>query len=184
MAFEGNNDIIASADQGQGGNINITAESLLGITPGTLNPFTSDINASSEFGLNGNVTLDVPDVNSIQGTSELATTIVVPEQTSAQACNANREIAAKNGFTIKGKGGVPPTPEMPLDSRNIVISGATNDNDGASLPQPVKTSIGDIQLARGIKVTEKGGIILTAYRTNNQGDRLPTIETNCGIRQN
>ncbi len=185
VAFEGNNDIIASAEQGQGGNINITAESLLGITAGTLNPFTNDINASSEFGLNGNVTLDVPDVNSIQGASELSTSIVVPEETSAQACNANREIAAQNGFAIKGKGGVPPAPELPMDSSNIIIGGEVSNNDGLSvLPQPVKTSLGDIQPARGIKVTEKGGIILTAYRTNNQGTRLPDRETSCGLRKN
>ncbi len=185
VAFAGNNDIIASAEQGQGGNINITAESLLGITAGTLNPFTNDINASSEFGLNGNVTLDVPDVNSIQGASELSTSIVVPEETSAQACNANREIAAQNGFAIKGKGGVPPAPELPMDSSNIIIGGEVSNNDGLSvLPQPVKTSMGDIQPARGIKVTEKGGIILTAYRTNNQGTRLPNIETSCGLRKN
>ena len=184
VAFEGNNDIIASAEQGQGGNINITAESLLGIAPGALNPFTNDINASSEFGLDGSVSINVPDVNSIQGASELSTNIVVPEETTAQACNANRGIAAKNGLTIKGKGGIPATPEMPLDSANTFVTAGVNETDTQSaLPQPVKTSIGEIQLARGIKVTEKGGIILTAYRTNNQGDRLPNIETSCGFRK-
>ena len=185
VAFEGNNDIIASAEQGQGGNINITAESLLGIEPGALNPFTNDINASSEFGLDGSVSLDVPDVNSIQGASELSTSIVVPEETTAQACNANRELAAKNGLTIKGKGGVPAPPDLPLDSANTFVTAGTNETDAQSaLPQPVKTSIGEIQPARGIKVKENGGIILTAYRTNNQGKRLPNIESSCGKMNN
>ena len=185
VAFEGNNDIVASAEQGQGGNINITAESLLGIAPGALSLFTNDINASSEFGLDGNVSLDVPDVNSIQGASELSTSIVVPEETTAQACNANRELAAKNGLTIKGKGGVPAPPDLPLDSANTFVTAGTNETDAQSaLPQPVKTSIGEIQPARGIKVKENGGIILTAYRTNNQGKRLPNIESSCGKMNN
>ena len=192
VAFAGNNDMIASAEQGQGGNIDITAESLLGITKGALSPFSNDINASSQFGLDGSVSLNVPDVDSLEGTSELSADIVEPGETTAQACNANREVVAKNSLTIKGKGGVPAPPEMPLDSTNTFVTSENEDiNATSALPQPVKTSIGEIQLARGIKVTEKGRIILTAYRTNNQGDafgyaernRLPNIETSCGLRK-
>ena len=183
VAFEGNNDIIASADQGQGGNIDITAESLFGIKASTLNPSSNDINASSDFGLDGSVSIDIPDVNSLQGVSELSTNIVVPEETPAQACRANREIAAKNGLTIKGKGGVPPAPELSMESLNAYVNGQSN-NSISVIPQAVETSIGKIQPARGIKVTKKGGIILTAYRTNNQGDRLTTIETSCGLAKN
>ncbi|MEM7591441.1 MAG: hypothetical protein AAF383_07965 [Cyanobacteria bacterium P01_A01_bin.83] len=181
VAFEGNNDIIASAEQGQGGNIDISAEALLGIKASTLNPFTSDINASSEFGLDGSVALNVPDIVSLQGGTELATSIVTPKETPTQACQANREIAAKNGFVIKGKGGVPPAPEMPLNSANIMIGDQSDDTDSTSnLPQAIETSIGKIQPARGIKVTDEGGIVLTAYRTNNQGTRLPNIKSSCG----
>ncbi len=186
VAFEGNNDIIASAEQGQGGNIDITAESLFGIKASTLNPSTNDINASSDFGLDGSVSIDVPDVTSLQGVSELSTNIVVPEETTAQVCRGNRQVVAKNRLVIKGKGGVPAAPEMPLNSTNIIIAGEISDNDSTSsaIPQPLETSIGKIQPARGIKVTKQGGIILTAYRTNNQGDRLPNIETSCGLTKN
>ncbi len=56
VAFlDGNNDIIATAQEGNGGNINITAESLFGIEERPLNPNTNDINASSEFGLDGSI---------------------------------------------------------------------------------------------------------------------------------
>jgi hypothetical protein len=37
-----------------------------------------------------------------------------------------------------------------------------------------------IQPARGIKITEDGGVILTAYPTNNAGERLPEGRINCG----
>jgi len=44
VAFpEGNNDIIASASEGNGGNITINAESLLGIKERSLNTSTNDI---------------------------------------------------------------------------------------------------------------------------------------------
>ncbi len=179
IAFpNGNNDIIANAERGNGGNINITAESLLGIKERALNPQTNDINASSEFSLDGNVTINTPDINPLQGATELPTNVVEPQQTTTQACQANREIAAKNNLIIKGKGGVPPAPHLPLNSHNITINGENTDST-ASIPQPIETSQGKIQPARGITVTEDGRVILTAYRTNNQGDRLPPESLNC-----
>ncbi len=174
------NDIIAIAEQGNGGNITINAESLFGISEGVAvaGNGTNDIDASSQFNLDGNVTIDTPDINPIQGATELPSNIVVPEQTTAQACQANRELAAKNGFTIKGKGGVPPAPDLAMDSQNIYINGE-DANSLSSIPSAIATSDGKIQPARGIKVTEDGGIVLTAYRTNNSGERLPAIKRNC-----
>ncbi len=175
----GNNDILASAEQGRGGNITIDAESLFGIRERTPSDLTNDINASSEVrGLDGTVDIITPDVNPLQGATELPNNVVVPEQTTTQACQANREAAAQNGLTIKGKGGVPPAPHLPLNSHNITINGENTDST-ASIPQPIETSQGKIQPARGIKVTEDGRVILTAYRTNNQGDRLSPESINC-----
>ena len=178
IAFpNGNNDIVADADSGQGGNIIINAESLLGIRESPLNNSTNDINASSRLSLDGNVSINTPDINPIQGTTELPSNIVEPEQTTAQACQSNRETLAKNGFTIKGKGGILPAPDLPLDSQNIAINGEFN--SASSIPKPIETSQGKIQPARGIRVTESGEVILTAYRTNNSGDRLPESAVNC-----
>ena len=87
-------------------------------------------------------------------------------------------LATKNSFTIKGKGGIPNEPGLPLDSHNISVNGETNST--SAIPQPIATSQGEIQPARGIKVTKDGGIILTAYRTNNSGDRIPDNSPNCG----
>ncbi|MEM8718019.1 MAG: filamentous hemagglutinin N-terminal domain-containing protein [Cyanobacteria bacterium P01_G01_bin.39] len=180
VAFpDGNSDIIASAQQGQGGNITINADSLLGIEERPLSDLTNDINASSEFSLDGSITINTPDINPIQGTVELPSDIVVPEQTSAQACQANREIAAQNGFTISGKGGVPPAPELPFASQNVYVEDENKTTDLSPIPEAMETSSGKIQPARGIKVTQSG-IILTAYRTNDAGDRLPEIKFNCG----
>jgi hypothetical protein len=90
------------------------------------------------------------------------------------------EVKANNGLAIAGKGGVTPAPDAPLNSENI-ISG--NQNPAAyAIPEPIETSQGKIQPARGIKVTKSGNIVLTAYRTNNAGERIPEGQINCGQR--
>ena len=178
VAFpNGSNDLIAGAERGQGGNIIINAESILGIEERPLSATTNDINASSSVsGLDGTVDITTPDINPIQGATELPSNLVVPEQTTAQVCQSDREVAAQNGLTVKGKGGVPPAPDSPLDSQDITIEEEYT-NSISVTAQPVETSKGKIQPARGIRETEKG-VVLTAYRTSNSGDRI--IETrNC-----
>ena len=179
VAFpDGKNDITASAEQGKGGNITINAKSLLGINEAPSNDIANDINASSELNLDGNVTVNTLDTNPIQGEIELPTSAIVSEKTVVQACQSNRESAAKNGFTIKGKGGIPPTPDLPLDSRNISIEGDRL-NSISAVPEAIETSRGKIQPARGIKTTDSGDVILTAYPTSDAGDRFPA-RRNCG----
>ena len=179
VAFpNGNNDILASAQQGQGGNIIINAESLFGIQERTLNNSTNDINASSGIsGLDGIVSISTPDVNPVRGTVELPSNIVTPEQTTQQACEANRELVAKSGLNIEGKGGIVPDPGEPLDSLNVYVNGESTSAE--AIPAPVETAQGKIQPARGILVTDTGEIILTPYRTDNAGNRIPT-KRSCG----
>lgn len=183
IAFpNGNNDILAIAEQGQGGNININAEALFGIEARPQNSFTNDIDASSEFGLDGSVSINTPNVDAIQGATELPSNVVKPEQTTAQACQSDRQNAAKNGLTVKGKGGIIPAPDLPLNSQNITINGEPAAIAPNSQYQPISTSYGDIMPARGAVKTEDGQVILTAYRTNNS-DRLTNSRINCGNEQ-
>jgi len=175
-----NNDIVANAFQGNGGNINITTDALLGIEERSSIPEnqTNDIDVSSEFGLDGTISIFTPDINPIQGATELPSNIVAPEQTTAQTCQANRETEANSGLNITGKGGIIPDPSLPLNSLN-----ATVDSDRSpisTIPAPIETSKGKIQLARGIEVTKDGDIRLIAYRTNNAGDRILEGSVNCG----
>ncbi len=79
-----NNDIIASAEQGDGGNIDITAEAVFGIEERPLNPRTNDINASSEFGLSGTVNITQPDVNPTSGLLDLTQEVVNASDLIAQ----------------------------------------------------------------------------------------------------
>ncbi|MCC0179793.1 S-layer family protein [Waterburya agarophytonicola K14] len=173
------NDIIASAQQGNGGNIDINAESLLGIREGRAREGngTNDLDASSQFNLDGEVTINTPDVNPVQGATELPTSVVVPEETSQQACEANRESAAQNGLNITGKGGVIPEPGLPLNSLNVTVNGEST--SAKTIPEPIETAQGKIQPARGVEITDLGEVILTAYRTDGAGERLPKIKRNC-----
>ena len=184
------NDIIANANQGTGGNISITAESLFGIQErtATIENGTNDIDASSARGaeFNGTVSINTPDTSSIQSDRDLPDNPIRAEQINAQACRSYRTLGLKNSFTIKGKGGVPPLPSEPLNSANIIINSEIT-NTAPIIPEPIETSQGKIQPARGVKVTQDGSIILTAYRTNNAGDkpngiasqRISEIKRNC-----
>ena len=73
---------------------------------------------------------------------------------------------------------VPPAPELTLNSHNIYIEGE-DVNSTLAIPRPLATSNGNIQPARGIKVKADGSIVLTAYRTDNSGTRIPDSKLNC-----
>ncbi len=171
-----NSDIIASAEQGTGGKITIDAEGIFGIQVRPQSDLTNDIDASG--GVDGEVIINTPDVDITKGFVENPQNVVEPEQTSAQACKVNRDGTAENGLAIKGKGGVPPAPDLPLNSQNISVNGEIDPTISA-IPEPIETSLGKIQPARGIKITKDGRVTLTAYRTNNAGERIPEIKANC-----
>jgi large exoprotein involved in heme utilization and adhesion len=168
------NDIIAYS-VGSGGNVNIQADRVFGIEPriAISGNGSNDFDASAELNIEEGIVVNIFDSVALPPTN-----LVEQEQTSAQACQADRETAAKSGLTIKDKGGVPPAPDLPLNSQSISIDGEI-DPTISTIPEPIETSIGKIQPARGIKVTKDGRVTLTAYRTNNAGERIPEIEPNC-----
>jgi large exoprotein involved in heme utilization and adhesion len=179
------NDIFAIAEQGQGGDINIIAESIFNLKEREAieGNGINDIDASSDFGLDGTISITTPGVNPVQGATELPNTPVEPEQTTAQACSVNQETGKPNGLTVKGKGGVPPAPDLPLNSQAIIFNGkdVTTQTNQDQYPEikPIPTSKGDIIPAQGVIVTEDGRVILTAYRTDTN-TRVPQGSANCG----
>lgn len=194
IAFpESNNDILASAEDGQGGDITITAESVFGIAENpTLNNLTNDINASSRSNLDGTVAITTPEVDAIRGATELPTTVIEAKQTAEEACaSASGDDGKPSGLTVKGKGGILPQPKLPLSADVLNIGGkivpeTNNDNNSpnnreetkTSQIQPILTSKGAIYPARGIIKTKDGRIILTAYPTENT-QRTPHHSPNC-----
>jgi filamentous hemagglutinin family protein len=110
------NDIIANANEGQGGNISISAQSIIGLEErrDTLANSTNDIDASSEFGAPGSVTINQPDVDPSRGLSELPSDLVDASNLVAQPCSTGGTVARERGeFIITGRSGLPPSPTAP-----------------------------------------------------------------------
>ena len=115
-----NSDIIANAFQGNGGDINITAQSIFGIEErrATLGNETNDIDASSEFGSEGTVEINTPDIDPNRGLIQLPTQPIETEV--AQACTPGSS-QAQSEFFITGRGGLPPNPNETLSSDAIAV---------------------------------------------------------------
>ena len=176
-------DIVANAPQGEGGSITINSQAVLGFDENVafdmngdrLSNGSNDIDATGQ--INGVIEINSPNASIFRGIPQLSQNPVEPEQTIAQVCQNDRVVAAKNGLTVEGRGGIIPEPGLPLNSQNITVG--SEDKLTSTIPAPIETAQGKIQPARGIKVSEDGTITLTAYRTNNAGDRLPDIKPNC-----
>ncbi|MGJ3249130.1 MAG: filamentous hemagglutinin N-terminal domain-containing protein [Elainellaceae cyanobacterium] len=115
-----NSDIVANADRGNGGNIDITTLGIYGLEFRNVRSPFSDITASSQFGLDGTVMIETPDVDPSRGTVELPDDVVDASQRVAQTCSARNSLNADTGtFVVTGRGGLPPSPDHILDDSTI-----------------------------------------------------------------
>lgn len=102
----GNSDIVASAVMGDGGNISITTEALLGLAFRSQLTEQSDINASSQFGINGTVEINAVVVDPGAAAATLPTTPVDADSQVAAECSSS----GSNQFIASGRGGLPVAP--------------------------------------------------------------------------
>ena len=101
------NDITANAFEGNGGNINITAQEIFGLKfRDSLTP-RSDITASSEFGLDGTVQLNTLGIDPNNGLTNLPEDRTDPEV--RQGCSTGGENSSS--LTVQGIGGKPDNPD-------------------------------------------------------------------------
>ncbi len=155
-----NNDIIANAAQGQGGNIAIDVERVYGFDRNRIQQFLpsedlkqirnngeNDINSSSgDPRLSGSVIINNENLDPSKERVETPENIVIPDETAASACSASGNVAQGNSFTITGRGGMPPSPTEPLKSEAIRVSGsqgsrgAEEQRSGGAEEVKVKTS--------------------------------------------
>lgn len=169
------NDIVANASEGSGGNIDITAEEIFGLEEGKSTPgnMTNDLDVSSEFGFDGNLSLNTPDVDATEGIRDLTVGAIATEDRVQQACSANS--VNSSSLSLKGRGNIPRKPTDILSSDYIVPSKGTSqmsENNSQERNEiaiaPITTARGAIYLARGLKVTETGEIILTRSSNNSR----------------
>ncbi|MBE9067586.1 S-layer family protein [Leptolyngbya cf. ectocarpi LEGE 11479] len=107
-----NSDIVANAVQGDGGNISITTQALLGLEFRDFLTPENDITASSQFGLDGIVQIDTPDLEPNQGLIELPSDVTDPSNQISTGCL----VAADNSLTVSGRSGLPDSPDIPNSS--------------------------------------------------------------------
>jgi large exoprotein involved in heme utilization and adhesion len=158
-------DIIANAQQGAGGKIDIGAAGIFGIEERRAIPGnrTNDIDASSEFGAAGQVTLNTL-INPSQGLSQLPTQLVDPTRQIDSSCAARGDNESK--FTVTGRGGLPSTPSDLLTSDLVLDDFGTLATANPPASEPVKpaSSSPHKQLveAQGWIIAADGTVILTA----------------------
>ncbi|MCC5640126.1 S-layer family protein [Nostoc sp. CHAB 5844] len=183
-----NNDIIATAFIGRGGNINITANNIFGFEVGRARPgdTANNIDASSEFGFAGNVTINTPDIDPSRGLVNLPTSLVDASQAIASGCSAN----AKEGgdFIVTGRGGLPLSPHETLssdivwsDTRLTRIASQTNQRVALSTPK-VQLHTSDVLAnvpANDWVFNNKGEVTLLANASRDTPHHIGLISTSC-----
>jgi len=168
-------DITANAVQGQGGNIQITAQGVFLsresiCVDSDIAACNSEITASSQRGINGTVEIRTPDIGIGSSVTQLEANFVAPEQVIAGSCLARRN-AEQGSFTVTGTGGLPRNPYDSIQGEYKVSdvqglpevaqqpTSSPSPKPQASTPNPWKQ--GDpIQEAQGMTVTENGRIIV------------------------
>ncbi|MBO3457921.1 filamentous hemagglutinin N-terminal domain-containing protein [Aetokthonos hydrillicola Thurmond2011] len=179
-ASDQNNDIIANAFQGKGGAIDIATQGIFGIAKQKATPpnITNDIDASSNFGLAGTVTINTPDVDPSRSLFTLSTGVAPPPRLAASNCS----IFANSGgdsFTITGRGGLPPSPYEPLtsdaiwtDTRELLIK--AHQIQPNRYAAKIKSRPIEIVPATGWVFNDKGEVTLISSVSNAISNSTPT----------
>ncbi|NEP20398.1 MAG: S-layer family protein, partial [Leptolyngbya sp. SIO4C1] len=147
-----NSDVRANAFAGDGGNVNITARSLLGIAfrPGVLNTPLSDITASSQFGIDGTVTINEVNLDVLR--DEINLPVETASPALAQGC---RSLGSQAGsFVSTGRGGLPTNPIAPLSADTV-----WQDLDPLTPAQAGEPASGSPAAQRTIRVSPSAALV-------------------------
>ncbi|MEA5550751.1 filamentous hemagglutinin N-terminal domain-containing protein [Anabaena cylindrica UHCC 0172] len=121
LPFE-DSDINANAEQGNGGQIEITTQGIFGTEYRLQGTAKSDITASSQFGLNGDVSINVLSIDPSQGLLSLPTSLIDVSNQIVQGCAAGSKlVSSKNKFTVAGRGGIPSSPHDLLTGTTALV---------------------------------------------------------------
>ncbi|MBD1869011.1 filamentous hemagglutinin N-terminal domain-containing protein [Cyanobacteria bacterium FACHB-471] len=156
-----NSDIIAIAEQGNGGRIDIAAQQIIGFQESEERSPLSEINASSEFGSAGTILLNTPIVDLSRGLTELPADVTDASTLIATGCSPTATAQANQGeFYRTGRGGIAPSPTDVLGSSDVLedlqppASWATSTEPSSQVPQVVE--------AQGWQTNDRGEVELVA----------------------
>ena len=189
LAFpNGNNDIIANAEQGNGGRISIDTQAIFGLEERSSTPpnQTNDIDASSEFGLQGDFSLNTPDFDPTSGLIELPASVAdASDQISQNPCQQG----VGSEFIVTGKGGLPPSPTDSLNSGGVEVGlvepllrqgeGEKRRLGDEATDKPEEDTVIEAVPAMGWVFNEEGEVTLTAHsNTDTEVERSLTKRSN------
>ena len=118
---EENSDITANAFTGQGGNVAITAQGILGIERRNQLTPLSDITATSQLGIDGTLQIETLALPPDQGAIALPSDFVDSSQLLAQGCESfNAEADSQGEFFVSGRGGIGPLASETLGSEDVL----------------------------------------------------------------
>jgi large exoprotein involved in heme utilization and adhesion len=157
-----NSDIIASAEQGNGGVARATAGGVFGFRQFIDQPTPeSDFTATSELGIDGTTEIITPN----RRLEELPGNVTNAE--IAQGCEAVRG-QEPNRFVVTGRGGLPPNPKEALSKDAVQVDWVTLNPEGenrssSAVATPVTSATpAPLIEAQGWVMNDKGQVVLTA----------------------
>jgi filamentous hemagglutinin family protein len=181
-----NSDIRANAHTGTGGRVDITANGIFGFQVQREDTPNSDISASSRFGVQGSVTLNILDVDPSRGLTNLPTEVVDVSNQIDQNCSATRAVASEqSSFVVTGRGGLPPNPKEPLSKDAVQVDWVTlnperenRSSSAVAVPETSATSAPLVE-AQGWLRNPKGQVVLTASAPTATPHSPWQTPTNC-----
>ena len=112
-----NSDIIANAVEGKGGNVNITTQGIFGLQFREKLTLESDITASSQFGVNGEV-----EINNV-GIKPSFTSLELPSKiTDNTQVESGCKSSSVNRFVVLGRGAFPENPHELFSANTILVN--------------------------------------------------------------
>lgn len=183
-------DIIASADEGNGGTITITASGIFGVgnrqTSGVVGieqreavqgNRTNDIDASSKLGVSGEVEIN-GGFDPSQGLIQLPEEPVDPTQLISQGCSGGQRVAVdKNKFVITGRGGLPSSPDDLFSSDRVLTDLGTPATPTASRTRDTNITLSTPSPAPLVEaqswVTDADGVVHLVAQAHNATPQSP-----------
>ncbi len=157
--------IIANAQQGKGGRITIVSSGIYGFENRSNLTSLSDINASSDFGLDGTVQIDLLSIDPNLRQIDLPTEIV--HTRLSQSCQ-DMTAQEESRFVITGRGGLPSNPYGILNNETAIADWITLDPNNPVSPTSTTVRHPDNLLSKSIveatgwRISPQGEVILFA----------------------
>ncbi|WP_245939735.1 beta strand repeat-containing protein [Stenomitos frigidus] len=182
-----NSDIRANAFSGNGGNVIINAQQIFGLRPQPQDTPFSDITASSQLGINGNIILNTLNLDPSQGLQELNLSPVDPSKLVAQGCNSGRKVVeGESKFVVLGRGGLTTSPDDPFGGTAVLTDLGSPTASASTAPlassaSPAATP-GAIVEAQGWMQDARGKLYLVSQSASVSVDRTERSPAPCQSR--